>query len=131
MGNRACAPAPAPRRRPVPEATDPELAAVLFELCQAVGADGGGALYVDDGDGTLQLAATSASERSRTRFFDRLLATSSDRDDGRVLILRLSGPSGGVVVLSRRGRTEFTQQDRAVARLYLRRFPESGVVESA
>ena len=43
----------------MPDAERSELAAVLDELCQAVGADGGGALYLDDGDGTLQLAATT------------------------------------------------------------------------
>ena len=37
------------------------LAAVLDDLCQAVGADAGGTLYLDDGDGTLLVAAASAT----------------------------------------------------------------------
>src|SRR3954454_13022530 len=119
------------RRRPVPDAERSRLAEVLAEMCQAVGADGGGALDLDDGDGTLQLAATTATDKSKRGFFDRLLKKSSETDDGRTLILRLGGASGGVAVLNRRGQNEFTQQDRAVARLYLRRVTNDGVVETS
>ena len=56
----------------MPEAARVQLSGVLSELCQAVGADGGASLYLDDGDGTLQLAATSDGEQGRTGFFERL-----------------------------------------------------------
>src|SRR4051812_25251720 len=119
------------RRRPVPDVERSRLAEVLAELCQAVGADGGGALYLDDGDGTLQLAAQTGTDKARPAVFNRLLGRQSEADDGHTLILRLGGPSGGLAVLIRRGRTEFTQQDRAVARLYMRRFSDDSVVETA
>ena len=52
---------PGPRAT-MPDAERTQLTCVLAELCQAVGADGGGALYLDDGDGTLQLAAVEPSQ---------------------------------------------------------------------
>ncbi len=109
---------------------DPErsrLALALTELCQAVGADAGGALFLEDGDGTLHLAATSNVENSRSGFFDKLRAR-ADEKDGRTLMFRLGGATGGMVVLHRRHGGGFTQQDRAVARLYARRFTDEGVV---
>jgi diguanylate cyclase (GGDEF)-like protein len=114
----------------VPDAEGSELVAVLAELCQAVGADGGGALYLDDSDGTLELAVTTTNRKNRATFFDRLLSRSDHADDGRTLILRLAGGRGGLAVLSRRSSGEFTQQDRAVARLYMRRFGDDGAVET-
>src|SRR5215213_5624530 len=88
------APALAASRRPVPDAEGSELVAVLAELCQAVGADGGGALYLDDSDGTLELAVTTANRKNRATFFDRLLSRSDHAGDGRTLILRLAGGRG-------------------------------------
>src|SRR4051812_40124239 len=117
-------------QRPVPDAERSDLAAVLTELCEAVGADGGGALYLDDCDGTLQLAATTAAPKNRATFLDRLLTRSDRSDDGRTLILRLAGGCGGLAVLTRRGAGGFTQQDQAVARLYMRRFGDQGAVET-
>ena len=113
---------------------DPErsrLSSLLAELCQAVGADGGGSLYLDDGDGTLQLAASSTPERGRPSMFEKLRQVGSGTEDGKTLMLRLGGASGGLAILSRRGSGEFTQQDRAVARLYARRFSDDGVVDTA
>src|SRR4051794_37195586 len=101
----------------MPDAGRSRLTGVLAELCQAVDADGGGAVYLDDGDGTLQLGATTSSERSGS-IMNRLRAKGSWEDGAKTLIMRLGGATGGMVVLSRTGSTEFTQQDRAVARLY-------------
>ena len=112
---------------------DPErsrLASILAELCEAVGADGGGFVYLDDGDGTLQLAASTEPDRS-TRMVERLLGRSMD-SRGAELVLRLNGVkagSGGMAVLRRRGQVDFTQQDRAVARLYARRLSDGKVVD--
>jgi hypothetical protein len=111
---------------------DPErsrLASILAELCEAVGADGGGLVYLDDGDGTLQLAASTEPDRS-TRVVERLLGRSLD-SRGAELVLRLSGAnagSDGMAVLRRRTQVDFTQQDRAVARLYARRLSDGNVV---
>ena len=113
--------------------SDPErtrLSAILAELCQAVAADGGGALYLDDGDGTLQLAATSGPDHNRGNLMDRLRGRAAGDDDGRTLLLRLGGAAGGMAVLSRRTGHEFTQQDLAVARLYARRFTDQGVADT-
>jgi diguanylate cyclase (GGDEF)-like protein len=112
----------------MPEAQHVDLSGVLSELCQAVGADGGASLYLDDGDGTLQLAATSEGEQVRAGFFERLRGKAGGGDDGRTLILRLGGGTGGLAVLSRRTGNEFTQQDIAVARLYARRFTDQSMV---
>src|SRR4051794_6564896 len=132
----ASLPALAPRHRlrsgrsNMPDTERSRLNAVLAELCQAVGADGGGAVYLDDGDGTLQLAATSSSERSGS-IINRLKSLGSWEDTGKTLIMRLGGTSGGMVVLNRKGSGEFTQQDRAVARLYAWRFTDEGIVDQS
>jgi diguanylate cyclase (GGDEF)-like protein len=112
----------------MPDAERSRLTAVLGELSQAIGATAGGALYLDDGDGTLQLAASTGTEHKRGPNLVQRLLWHADEDDGRTLILRLGGPGGGVAVFTRRGGGQFTQQDRAVARLYARRFTDEGVV---
>src|SRR6476659_4690907 len=116
----------APRAPFMLDAGRSRLTAVLTELCQAVAADGGGAVYLDDGDGTLQLAASTAAERNGS-IMSRLRAQGSWDDGAKTLIMRLGGTTGGMVVLNRTGSTEFTQQDRAVARLYARRFTDDGI----
>jgi diguanylate cyclase (GGDEF)-like protein len=104
------------------DATQQELAAVLEELCQAVAADGGAALYLDDGDGALQrVASTGACGRRPSRLLDRFRDESHDKHS---LVLSVPGSAPGVVVLSRTTGGTFTQQDRAVARLYVRRLSE-------
>ncbi len=105
-----------------------ELTAVLTEMCQAVGADGGGALYLDAGDGTLLLAASTVDQDHSPGLVSRLLAKPG-KVDGRTLVLRLDGPSGGVVLVTRRSGAQFTQQDHAVARLFVRRFTDETVAE--
>ncbi len=114
----------------MPEPERSAASALLAELCHAIGADGGGALYLDDGDGTLQLSATSGPEHNRGNFLERMRGRSGGADDGRTMLLRLGGGQGGLAVLSRRGEGEFTQQDLAVARLYARRFTEQGVADT-
>ncbi len=105
---------------------------VMDELCAAVGADAGGTLFVDAGDGTLQTAAVAGSAgsgraRQQSGLMRRLVGHGAD-DDQRTLVLRLDGVPAGVVVLSRRSGSGFTQQDRAVARLFARRLSEPQVV---
>jgi diguanylate cyclase (GGDEF)-like protein len=114
----------------MPDGERSRLSGVLAELCQAVGADGGGAVYLDAGDGTLQLAANTSGERNGS-IMARLRAMGTWEDSGKTLILRLGGASGGMVVLNRKSSTEFTQQDRAVARLYARRFTDEGIVDDS
>src|SRR5688572_1626803 len=69
------------------------LAAVLDELCSAVGADAGGAFYIDDGDGLLRLAAATdrASIGKGPGLMSRLRGSSavgqSAAEDGETLIL--------------------------------------------
>lgn len=96
-----------------------ELAGVLQELCQAVAADGGAALYLDDGEGALQRVATAGAGGTKPpRLLDHLRDESHDK---RSLVLSLPGSPAGVIVLGRRAGGNFTQQDRAVARLYIHR----------
>ena len=102
--------------------------AVLNDLCQAVGADAGGTLYLDDGDGTLLLAASSATAGVGLAGVVRRLTGGAGKRDRRTLVLPIGGAGDGVAVLKRKTGAEFTQQDRAVARLYARRFTDDGVV---
>lgn len=111
------------------DARQKELAAVLDELCQAVAADGGAALYLDDGEGALQrVAATGAGGGRPPRLLDQIRDESHDK---RSLVLSIPGSAPGVVVLSRKVGGNFTQQDRAVARLYVRRLSEGAGAASA
>lgn len=104
------------------EARQRAVTATLEELCAAVAADGGASLYFDDGEGTLQRVATSGGGGRRPpRLLDQL------RDEGkdpRSLVLTMTGSPAGLIVLSRLSGGSFTQQDRAVARLYVRRLAE-------
>jgi len=115
----------------MPESQQASLAAVLEDLCRAVGADAGGTLYLDDGDGTLMVAASTGSVVSGLAGFMQRLSRSNDRQDRRALVMPIAGSGGGVAVLRRWTGGEFTQQDRAVARLYARRFSNDGVVGDA
>jgi diguanylate cyclase (GGDEF)-like protein len=105
------------------------IAGVLDELCQAVAADGGAALYLDDGDGALQRVATVGDGGIKPpRLLDQL------RDEGhdqKTLVLAVPGTPAGVLLLSRKTGGNFTQQDRAVARLYVRRIAEGEIVSGA
>ena len=106
-----------------------ELASVLGELCQAVAADGGAALYLDDGEGALQRVAISGAGGGRPpRLLDQFRDESHDK---RSLVLSIPGSAPGVVVVSRKTGGNFTQQDRAVARLYVRRLSDGAGAASA
>jgi diguanylate cyclase (GGDEF)-like protein len=105
------------------------LTVALEELCHAVGSDAGGALYVDDGEGVLQLVASAGHGNSRAPgLLDKLRGNGGGEaaKDGRSLILSVPGPRAGFVVLARKGRNDFTQQDRTLAGLYLRRLADNG-----
>lgn len=111
------------------EARQKELAAVLEELCQAVAADGGAALYFDDGEGALEGVAFTGSGGTRP---PKLLDCLRDESHGkRSLLLSIPRSAPGVVVLSRKTGGNFTRQDRAVARLYVRRLSECAGTASA
>jgi diguanylate cyclase (GGDEF)-like protein len=104
------------------EAKREALVAALNELCHAVAADGGAALYLDDGEGALRRVATAGKGGTRPpRLLEQLRDEGHDR---RTLVLSVPGTPSGVVVLSRRTGGNFTQQDRAVARLFMRRLAE-------
>lgn len=105
------------------------LADVLDEMCRAVAADGGARLYLDAGDGTLQLVASAGHGAARQpALLDRLRGPSDER---RSLVVKVPGGRSGVVVLARLGRGSFTQQDRTVARLFVRRLTENGATVAA
>ncbi len=114
----------------MPDPERPRLATVLAEVCQAAGADGGGSLYIDDGDGTMQLAASIGPAGAASGLLDRVLSRGAEHSSP-VMVLRIGGASEGLAVLHRRTGDEFTQQDRAVARLYARRFVGEGVVDGS
>jgi len=59
---------------------------------------------------------------------DRLRGHGNDRGG---LMLSVPGLSGGLVVLARKSGGAFTQQDRTVARLYVRRLAEDGATVAA
>jgi diguanylate cyclase (GGDEF)-like protein len=103
----------------VPESV--RLAKVLAELATAVAADGGAALYLDDGDGALSLAATSGPASAGRSWSSRLLRRSPD---SRVLVAPLPDWSGGVIVLERAGSADFTRDDRALVNLYARQLTD-------
>lgn len=98
----------------------------LEELRSAVGADGGAALYVGDGDGVLHLATSVGHGSRRAPGLMHRLRGGSAEPDAKTLILSVPGSSGSVVVLARRGGNGFTQQDSTLARLYVRGLAEQG-----
>ena len=115
----------------MPDQRRATLAAVLDELCQAVGADAGGTLYLDDGDGTLTVAASSGNAGAGLAGVMRRLNGAPGKRGRRTLVLPIGGAGDGVAVLKRKTGAEFTQQDRAVARLYARRFTDDDVVATS
>jgi diguanylate cyclase (GGDEF)-like protein len=112
----------------MPETHRARLTSALDELCGAVGADAGGALYIDDGEGVLHLAASAGHAPGRPpTLVDRLRGHVNPTDkDGRTLILNVPGPRTAFVVLARRGGSDFTQRDRTLAGIYLRQLTETG-----
>jgi diguanylate cyclase (GGDEF)-like protein len=97
---------------------------LLADLCVAVAADGGAALFLDDGDDALHLVAEApATGRARTPIWSRLLRGQSPDVDN-TLMLVVPDVTGGVLLLARTTATPFTSDDRAVARLYARQAAE-------
>lgn len=109
----------------MPETEASKVTGALKELCEAVGADGGAALYLDDGEGTLHLEGSVGHAQGRPPGLIRRLRGNARQDH--MLILRTSD-GRGVVVVARRGGPEFTQRDRTLAGIYVRRFAEPGAV---
>ncbi len=110
----------------MPEVDRARITTALEALCAAVDADGGAALYVGDGDGVLHLAASIGHGKRRPPGLMQRLRRGSAEPDANTLILSVPGSAGSVVVLARRGGGGFTQQDRTVARLYIRGLAEQG-----
>ena len=107
----------------MPDTQRDDIQAALEELCSAVGADGGGAVFVADDDGILRRVATVGGGRSAgPGFLNRL--RNGDAMDGKTLVISLPGSAGSVVILSRKAGKAFTQQDTTIARLYTHRFDD-------
>ncbi|MEP7360632.1 MAG: diguanylate cyclase [Chloroflexota bacterium] len=105
------------------------IAGALDELCRAVAADAGASLYLDDGDGALQRVAAIGSGGIRPpRLVDYLR---DENHEQRSLALAVPGTPSGVLVVSRKTGANFTQQDRAVARLHVRRLAQGSLVTGA
>ncbi len=98
---------------------------LLSELARDVGADAGASLYLDDGDGVLELVASTLgpSRPSRTRdLLGRLRRGRADvQASASTLVLSVPDRHGGVLVLERSSDQEFSHHDRAVARIHARR----------
>jgi diguanylate cyclase (GGDEF)-like protein len=100
---------------------------LLHDLASAVGADAGAGLYLDDGEGTLELVAqTSVVTPSRPgRWWCRKPVV----DRGRTLLVAVPDVRGGLLILERGSHDEFSSDDRAVARLYARQLAEQVTVD--
>lgn len=118
----------------------PRTQAALARLVQAVDADRGARLYLDRGDGVLELAASidgldvkaagngvhdpsrgqraGSDERGRLR---RWLSPSQPRLSGTVTHLHLPDERGGLLVLERQRSEPFSEDDLALARVQARR----------
>jgi diguanylate cyclase (GGDEF)-like protein len=106
-----------------------QLHGALDELARAVAADGGAGLYLDEGDGTLRLAAQVGRVDPRPDLLRRLRQRrTADDHDGPTLALTVPGTPPGILVLARReGGGQFTLQDATVARLFLHRLADGDV----
>ena len=101
---------------------------LLTELAAAVAADGGVTLYVDCGDGGMEIAVTVPGADPVSSWRHR----SRDRDGAgscRRLLVSVPDARRGVVLLERRGPEEFSADDRAVARLYARQLAEQVAID--
>ena len=107
------------------ELTRPAVDEVLKDLSTAVGADAGCALYVDEGDGVLQLAASAGHDAGQPLAVWQRLRAKGRGGVPRTLVLTLPTDTPSVLVLGRRNGTDFTQQDLTLARLYMRQLVDS------
>ena len=105
--------------------TRPAVAEVLKDLSTAVGADAGCALYVGDGDGVLQLAASAGHEAASPPRMFRRLRSRNGANEGKTLVLSVPTTKPSVLVLARRNGSDFTQQDLTLVRLYMRQIADS------
>jgi diguanylate cyclase (GGDEF)-like protein len=97
----------------------------LAELANAVAADAGAALYLDDGDGTLKLSTRVGGPSSRPPNLLRRLSRREQGQDEPTLVLNVPGTPSGLLILAREaGADDFTQQDTTLARLYLNRLSD-------
>lgn len=113
------------------EATE-RVESLLDAICGGTGADAGAQLYLDDGEGALQLvAAVAGSERVqavRDSRFPGIKRTNGKSGRGtpasagalRTLMMTVPDADGGLLVLQRTGSEDFSFGDRALARLYAR-----------
>jgi diguanylate cyclase (GGDEF)-like protein len=106
-----------------------QLESLLQDLVRAVAADAGAGLYLDDGEGMLQLVAQTKARGQLVQGRWRRPKPVADR--GRTLLVAVPDVRGGVLVLEREGRDEFTSDDQAVARLYARQLAQQVTVEGA
>ena len=104
-----------------------QLERLLHDLVSAVAADGGAGLYLDDGEGMLQLVAHTQARSQAVP--GRWRRTRPVPDRGRTLLVAVPDVRGGVLVLEREGRAEFTNDDHAVARLYARQLAQRVTVD--
>jgi len=105
------------------------VAGTLRELATAVGADGGVALYHDDGDGLYELVAEQDMRAEPWSVWTRLVRLVRRGHAAQTMLL--PAPGGTMVLVERGGQEGFTKQDASVARLYARRLagddPPTGV----
>ncbi|HET7676926.1 MAG TPA: sensor domain-containing diguanylate cyclase [Candidatus Limnocylindrales bacterium] len=101
---------------------------VLSDLRSAVAADAGAALFLPDAGGILRLAAASGEAASVLQPRPRRGLRRPDPPLlGSTLLVPVPDRDGGFVMLARTGRRDFSEDDRAVARLYARQLAAAPV----
>ena len=115
-------------RQAAADETAARLERLLQELSSAVDADSGAGLYLDDGDGRLELVAQSRGPLRRVFRLPRLLPRSGAERTASVELISVPDLRGGLIVLERTRSEPFSSDDRAVARLYARQLADQVVV---
>ena len=110
--------------------------AVLEDLRAGTDADLGVGVWLDGGDGSLELADAigdvpllAATTPSRLRH--RLRRVMSERVPGAALLLPVPDARGGLLYLAREAARPFSVQDRALGRLYARQLARNLAVQEA
>jgi diguanylate cyclase (GGDEF)-like protein len=96
----------------------------LSKLAQAVDADRGVTLYLDDGEGSLQPVARSAATTRRRPRLPALYRRPDHSAGGAAALIRVPNARTGVLLMERARNEHFTIQDRSVARLFARQLAE-------
>lgn len=111
-----------------------DLAATLGGLAEAIDADDGARLFMDRGDGQLELVADATAAGGRRESIAaglrRVLATFRRprlEADAAVALVAVPDVRGGLLVLERRRDERFSAEDLAVARLYARQLADQVV----